>query len=46
MHWGTFALTSEPVEEPPVKLRGALKIKGLDETGLLDVCAVGESRSF
>lgn len=46
MHWGTFALTSEPVEEPPMKLREALKIKGLDETGLFDVCAVGETRSF
>lgn len=28
MHWGAFALTSEPVEEPPVKLKQALEIKG------------------
>lgn len=46
MHWGTFALTSEPVEEPPKKLREALKIKGLEETGVFDVCAVGETQNF
>lgn len=46
MHWGTFALTSEPVGEPHVKLKEALKIKGLHETGLFDACAVGESRNF
>ncbi|KAL1872065.1 hypothetical protein Daus18300_004434 [Diaporthe australafricana] len=46
VHWGTFALTSEPVGEPPIKLRDALKIKGLAQTGLFDVCAVGESREF
>lgn len=41
MHWGAFALTSEPVEDPPLKLKEALKIKGLAQTGLFDVCAVG-----
>lgn len=46
IHWGTFALTSEPVEEPPLKLKEALKIKGLSQTGVFDVCAVGESREF
>lgn len=46
MHWGAFVLTSEPVEEPPAKLRQALGIKGLAETGIFDVCAVGESREF
>lgn len=46
MHWGTFALTSEPVEEPPMKLKEALKIKGLAQTGVFDVCAVGETRDF
>ncbi|KAI3390726.1 hypothetical protein diail_8791 [Diaporthe ilicicola] len=44
MHWGTFALTSEPVEEPPIKLRKALEIKELAQAGLFDVCAVGEGR--
>lgn len=44
MHWGTWALTSEPVEEPPEKLKEALRIKGIAETGVFDVCAVGESR--
>ncbi|TVY55459.1 N-acyl-phosphatidylethanolamine-hydrolyzing phospholipase D [Lachnellula cervina] len=46
IHWGTWALTSEPVEEPPEKLKEALKIKGLAQTGLFDVCSIGESRDF
>lgn len=46
MHWGAFALTSEPVDEPPLKLKEALKLKGLAETGLFDVCSVGESCEF
>lgn len=31
MHWGTFVLTSEPVEEPPIALRKAAKKAGLKE---------------
>ncbi|PHH61183.1 hypothetical protein CDD81_706 [Ophiocordyceps australis] len=46
IHWGTWALTSEPVQEPPHKLKEALKIKGLAQTGVFDVCAIGESRDF
>ncbi|KAK2066623.1 hypothetical protein P8C59_000425 [Phyllachora maydis] len=46
VHWGTWALTSEDVDEPPAKLREALKRKGLPEEGLFDVCAVGETREF
>lgn len=46
MHWGAFALTSEPVDQPPEDLKKALGIKGLPQTGLFDVCAVGESREF
>jgi N-acyl-phosphatidylethanolamine-hydrolysing phospholipase D len=46
MHRGTFELTSEPVEELPEKSEEALKIKGLEQTGLFDVCAVGESCEF
>jgi L-ascorbate metabolism protein UlaG (beta-lactamase superfamily) len=46
IHWGTWALTSEAVDEPPEKLKQALKIKGLVQTGLFDVCAIGESRDF
>ncbi len=29
MHWGTFVLTSEPVTEPPVRLKKAVKDAGL-----------------
>jgi hypothetical protein len=46
IHWGTFSMTSEPVDEPPEKLKEALKIKGLAQRGLFDVCAVGEGREF
>ena len=31
MHWGTFRLTLEPLDEPPVKLRAALKTAGIAE---------------
>ncbi|MDC0199199.1 MBL fold metallo-hydrolase [Pseudomonadota bacterium] len=30
MHWGTFALTDEPVEDPPLRLKKALKILNLE----------------
>jgi hypothetical protein len=34
------------VDEPPEKLKEALKIKGFGQTGLFNVCAIGESRDF
>jgi hypothetical protein len=34
-------LTSEPIEEPPEKLKKALKYKGLPEKGLFDIMPVG-----
>ncbi|KAK7746978.1 hypothetical protein SLS53_002166 [Cytospora paraplurivora] len=46
MHWGTYVLTSEAIDRPPQDLKEALRIKGLPETGVFDVCAVGESREF
>jgi L-ascorbate metabolism protein UlaG (beta-lactamase superfamily) len=46
IHWGTWVLTSEPPDEPPRLLKEALKKSGIDETGVFDVCAVGESREF
>lgn len=46
IHWGTWALTSEPIMEPPVKLKEALRRKNVPETGVFDVCDIGESRSF
>lgn len=46
IHWGTWVLTSEDVEEPPRLLREALKRSGIAETGVFDVCAVGETREF
>ncbi|EFZ02426.1 beta-lactamase superfamily protein [Metarhizium robertsii] len=46
IHWGTWALTMEEVLEPPKLLREALKRKGLQETGVFDICDIGESREF
>ncbi|CAK7241754.1 MAG: hypothetical protein STHCBS139747_003224 [Sporothrix thermara] len=46
MHWGTWALTTEPVLEPPQKLKEALRRRGLPETGVFDVCEIGESMEF
>jgi L-ascorbate metabolism protein UlaG (beta-lactamase superfamily) len=46
MHWGTWVLTEEPVNEPPMKLKEALKEKGIDEEGVFDVVELGESREF
>jgi N-acyl-phosphatidylethanolamine-hydrolysing phospholipase D len=46
IHWGTWVLTMEDVLEPPILLKKAMKGKGLPETGVFDVCDIGESREF
>jgi len=46
IHWGTWVLTVEDVLEPPALLKQAMKKKGLPETGVFDVCDIGESREF
>ena len=45
MHWGTFKLTDEPMDEPPRRTRAAWAAAGLDP-GALWVPRVGETRSF
>lgn len=35
MHWGTFILTDEPLDEPPVKLKTAMKETGLSDEEFL-----------
>jgi L-ascorbate metabolism protein UlaG (beta-lactamase superfamily) len=46
IHWGTWMLTAEDVMEPPELLKLALRRRGIDETGVFDVCDIGESREF
>jgi N-acyl-phosphatidylethanolamine-hydrolysing phospholipase D len=46
IHWGTWVLTIEDVLEPPVLLKKALKKSEIAETGVFDVCEIGESREF
>ncbi len=44
MHWGTFDLTDEPLDEPPRRFRAAARAAGLDERAW--VLAVGETRRW
>ncbi|HEY0973240.1 MAG TPA: MBL fold metallo-hydrolase [Solimonas sp.] len=43
MHWGTFRLTEEPLDEPPQRLREVLRERGIDEQRFW-VLAHGETR--
>ncbi len=43
MHWGTFVLTDEPVDEPPVRVRAAWRAAGLADEQLW-VMSPGETR--
>jgi L-ascorbate metabolism protein UlaG (beta-lactamase superfamily) len=45
MHWGTFKLTDEPMAEPPLYLKKALKEAGISEIAFI-VMKVGETRVF
>ena len=46
IHWGTWVLTAEDVLEPPKLLKEALRRKGIAETGVFDVCDIGESKEY
>lgn len=43
MHWGTFALTDEPLDQPPIDLAQARVAKGISEE-TFSVLKVGETR--
>ena len=45
MHWGTFILTDEPVNEPPERVRAEWRARGLPATAL-HVPAIGETLSL
>ncbi len=42
MHWGTFKLTDEPLDEPPRLFREDAAARGLDD-GVARIAAVGET---
>jgi L-ascorbate metabolism protein UlaG (beta-lactamase superfamily) len=44
-HWGTFKLSDEPLGEPPVYLKKALKETGADEESFL-IMKFGETLAF
>jgi N-acyl-phosphatidylethanolamine-hydrolysing phospholipase D len=44
IHWGTFRLTDEPMDEPPRRALARWREMGLDE-GRLWIAAFGETRS-
>lgn len=46
IHWGTWVLTEEDVLEPPRLLKKALAHHSIPETGVFDVCDIGESREI
>ena len=45
MHFGTFQLTDEPIDEPPQRLRRALDARGLDREAFTTM-GFGETRLF
>ena len=45
MHWGTFKLTDEPLDEPPQRLRAEWKKRALPAEALR-VPAIGETIAF
>ena len=45
IHWGTFRLTTEPMDEPPVRTRERWRDAGFDE-GRLWIARFGETRSL
>ncbi|KAJ2896271.1 Protein-lysine N-methyltransferase efm4, partial [Coemansia aciculifera] len=42
IHWGTFMLTAEPVDEPPIRLRCEMRARGHDENAF-SVSSIGET---
>ena len=45
IHWGTFILTDEPVDEPPQRLKNALAKKGIPNERFF-LMQHGETRSL
>jgi len=45
MHWGTFDLADEPLDEPPVRMRADFERRGLDPARAW-IPKLGETRAW
>ena len=45
MHWGTFQLTDESLDQPPIDLAAARHSRGIADAAF-SVLAIGETRRF
>ena len=45
VQWGTFQLPSEPIDDPPLKLKNALAKKGISP-GEFAILRIGETRKI
>lgn len=45
MHWGTWKMAFDPVDEPPRKLAEAREEMGISEEEF-GVCALGETKTY
>lgn len=43
IHWGTFSLTAEPIDDPPKRLKAALKQANIPESQF-ETLPIGETR--
>jgi L-ascorbate metabolism protein UlaG (beta-lactamase superfamily) len=45
MHWGTFDLADEPLDEPPVRMRAEVGRRGIDASRAW-IFKIGETREW
>ena len=45
VQWGTFQLTSEPIDDPPLRLKNALSGEGIPENKF-EILTIGETKQI